>query len=1636
MREDGRTVELDAGAKGSGDRAGRTDDGRVLACQYDAALGPEATQADVFEQVQGAVEQVCHGVNATVFAYGQTGTGKTHTMLGDGLEGLMAAGSASEVAGAGARERWGVLPRAVDSVFQGIASQRVPGREQGNDDAVGHSPDNGAPGRAVRAAAAAWSTGDDEAEQTTPEPSAAGPGSAATERPAHEPDAAADASVLAEGGGGQAAPEAGATKPQPPAADASSAAPSSEQGAEAPIAASGPSSPGDTSAPDGDGDASPPDGDGDAPGGSGPPGTSAAGALPVEPGAEGGEEGGAGDAGPVSKAAAPAEQSTSPLGAAAAEDEKAAAGGDAGPSDVASAGDTTDQAPEAGGDSEASRPAVEDEADDEGSDAGAGSGAAPPTPANGSSTPRTDTGTGAGGLFVSDAAVVCSYLQVYNGRVFDLLADASRARPLVLREGGAAADAVSRPVGSEGAVYVAGLTEHRVSGLRDVLELLAEGTQNRARRATEHNEASSRSHAVLRLEVTLELRPERQARAVERARRAEAAAAEAGEGPGAIEAAEELAEAAAEAASVLREGGGTTRAVVRRSVLTLVDLAGSEKWDTRPGATRMTAGRQRELTAINSSLSALGNCISALVRKRQRDDAMRRADAAGSPPPRVAPVHVPYRDSPLTRLLQDSLGGNCRTVVVATLGPGAAAAEESVSTLHFADRASRVLVRVRVNEVVDDREKLLRARREVSRLRKALKAFIAVYGGTLDGPFGKSGAPPVGWKPPTVVVVARGAAVAPVLTADPGSAVSGRFRGSAPIAAQQAALSQGSLESLGQSPSRRGTRGRAGAPAGGISRSSSERRLGWKPSKTKKAGKAGRRRTPKSARALAIDSEQSGTDGMPSPTASDVLSPLGSQAPSQVFGRDREAAAGALPLSQLPEEEGALPWGGRGPGRAGRLPPLDAPHVVGRASGTAAPRHSGAQAPGALEPGSAGAGHQPAAFRSRRTAPSIATPDPAAFRASGGPATWDDGPRLGGGAAASVASVGDSEASQELLWHGEAEQPGRPREGAADGSRGRASGPPARTTGGKSAPAARAGSPVPSGQRLAATQEDFFSEFDAAEDRFRTFMARLKALERGELPDEAPRSPVPGPPPRPVAPKSPSAPPPAAKAPTSQAASSSPQAPDDRRHQDLLARALAAPEAPAGLPAHAPAEPAPAPSTPPSRIHAAPGSAAGSVASGHGRSEASPSTRDIASWLNARPSATEPSGLARPPSPLSTPTRTDHPAARARAGGADRADEGFRPPADGGFRAAADGRGRPSQFRPSGALAAPTGGQPLPTPSRDPLGRGAAVVADGRACPETGPVASPAPARGPVDDHRGRTTATAATAGSALSQQLRAERADADMRASRLAELRAKYGGGRPAASRGPPAGASPGRQLPPPTRAAPPGYLAARGAAGVSLRPEAAPQAYGTSQSGPSYSAAPSHPAAAGGMPSYGAGGGDGGGGSSPFSSRYAGKYAPVAARRGGGAEGGGHGAEVAALLNGSSAYAGRAGSPLRPGYPDGRLGGPTAWAARQSLAGGAPGRGSGAPPSTADSEGVRSYSTLPRVDAGADAATARSHAARLSSMSRPELALPNAGGSSAAPRGGWGSPQRSKITYLSGGESFGADGHVRPAGARQRYG
>ncbi|XP_066562895.1 kinesin-like protein KIF3C [Amia ocellicauda] len=135
---------------------------------------------------------------------------------------------------------------------------------------------------------------------------------------------------------------------------------------------------------------------------------------------------------------------------------------------------------------------------------------------------------------------------------------------------------------------------------------------------------------------------------------------------------------------------------IRVGKLNLVDLAGSE----RQSKTGVQGERLKEATKINLSLSALGNVISALVDGKS--------------------THIPYRDSKLTRLLQDSLGGNAKTIMVATLGPASYNYEETLTTLRYANRAKNIKNKPRVNE--DPKDALLREfQEEIARLKAQLE---------------------------------------------------------------------------------------------------------------------------------------------------------------------------------------------------------------------------------------------------------------------------------------------------------------------------------------------------------------------------------------------------------------------------------------------------------------------------------------------------------------------------------------------------------------------------------------------------------------------------------------------------------------------------------------------------------------------------------------------------------------------------------------------------------------------------------------------------------------------------------------------------------------------------------------------------
>ena len=190
-----------------------------------------------------------------------------------------------------------------------------------------------------------------------------------------------------------------------------------------------------------------------------------------------------------------------------------------------------------------------------------------------------------------------------------------------------------------GEIYVQGLSEYIVKSIGDTMQLLHIAEENRIIRETNMNQFSSRSHSIFQILV--------------------------------------------EQKKTAPDGGEITL----KAKFNLVDLAGSEKWNTK---TSMDDDHIAEMNNINLSLHTLGKCISALVK---------RAKLLNAPTPgNEASVHVPYRESKLTRLLQDSLGGNSKTLLIATVSPARSNADESLNTLKFADRAKQVMIQARVNE--------------------------------------------------------------------------------------------------------------------------------------------------------------------------------------------------------------------------------------------------------------------------------------------------------------------------------------------------------------------------------------------------------------------------------------------------------------------------------------------------------------------------------------------------------------------------------------------------------------------------------------------------------------------------------------------------------------------------------------------------------------------------------------------------------------------------------------------------------------------------------------------------------------------------------------------------------------------------
>ncbi|QIW94991.1 hypothetical protein AMS68_000509 [Peltaster fructicola] len=190
-------------------------------------------------------------------------------------------------------------------------------------------------------------------------------------------------------------------------------------------------------------------------------------------------------------------------------------------------------------------------------------------------------------------------------------------------------------------VYVQNLTDEPVKCYEDIERLMKIGDLNRTTAATKMNDTSSRSHAVF----TLTLKQ-------------------------------------------IQHDLSSDSTIERLARMRLVDLAGSE----RAGRTEATGQRLREGGNINQSLTTLGRVIAALADPNRHK--LMRNDAQNTTKRRAGVV--PYRDSVLTWILKESLGGNSKTAMVACISP--TDYEETLSTLRYADQAKRIRTRATVNQ--------------------------------------------------------------------------------------------------------------------------------------------------------------------------------------------------------------------------------------------------------------------------------------------------------------------------------------------------------------------------------------------------------------------------------------------------------------------------------------------------------------------------------------------------------------------------------------------------------------------------------------------------------------------------------------------------------------------------------------------------------------------------------------------------------------------------------------------------------------------------------------------------------------------------------------------------------------------------
>ncbi|CAM9282833.1 unnamed protein product, partial [Heterosigma akashiwo] len=240
--------------------------------------------------------------------------------------------------------------------------------------------------------------------------------------------------------------------------------------------------------------------------------------------------------------------------------------------------------------------------------------------------------------------VTCTYLEIYNERVFDLLADHAqqdqRQTYTIMEEPG------------RRGIYVRGLTEVEVHSEQEAMNLLYSGELARTTAQHKLNRRSNRSHCIFTVFLQY------------------------------------------------RNRSGVSEKI-NCAKLHLVDLAGSERLKkTLDSTSKNDETIKKESMHINQSLSYLEQCVVALSRRQ--------------------PGHVPYRQTKLTNILKDALGGNCNTLLLACVWGEAAHLEETTSTLRLAARMMRVQNESFAVEVLDPYETIKKQERALRDLRQEL----------------------------------------------------------------------------------------------------------------------------------------------------------------------------------------------------------------------------------------------------------------------------------------------------------------------------------------------------------------------------------------------------------------------------------------------------------------------------------------------------------------------------------------------------------------------------------------------------------------------------------------------------------------------------------------------------------------------------------------------------------------------------------------------------------------------------------------------------------------------------------------------------------------------------------------------------